>query len=287
MLLIGAHQSISGGLDKAVLQSAETGCSTIQIFVRSNMAWNPGKLSLNAVKMYLNALKSTLIRPVVAHNCYLVNLASTDPVTLQRSLEATTGELERAEVLGIPYLVMHPGAHLGAGVGPGLKKVAKGIDSAISASKSQNVRILLENTAGAGTVLGSRFEQLAELISQSRFASRLGLCFDTCHAFAAGYDLRTPDGLADTLREFERNLSIDKLLCFHFNDALYDLGSRRDRHDHIGRGKIGETAFAQLLADKRFASVPKILETPKGLHRGKPWDVVNLDTLRRLAGESR
>ena len=285
MLLNGAHQSISGGLYKSLLRGAETGCATIQIFVRSNMAWNAGRWDIKQANRYIKTLDSVSIRPVVAHNCYLVNLSSTHPETLRKSLDATADELVRAETLGIPYLVMHPGAHLGAGSAAGLRKVAKGIDQAISASKTKKVKILLENTAGAGTVLGSRFEELAEIISHSRFTSRLGVCFDTCHAFAAGYDIRTVEGWAKTLDEFQRNLSIDKLLCFHLNDALFGLGSHRDRHAHIGRGKIGKTAFAQIVTDKRFATVPKIIETPKGTRRGTPWDVINLNTLRRLAGE--
>ncbi len=285
MLLIGAHQSIAGGLYKSLLRGREVGCSTIQIFLRSNMAWNPGRWSTEAAERFMNVQKETGISPVVAHNCYLVNLASTNSKILERSIDATADELRRAQAVGIPYLVMHPGAHLGAGEKTGLRTVARNLDRAISASETQNVRVLLETTAGQGTVLGYRFEQLAEVISQSRFAERLGVCYDTCHTFAAGYDIRTSAAYEKTMREFDRKLGIAKLLCFHFNDALMDLGSRRDRHAHIGRGKLGESAFAQLLIDARFRSVPKILETPKGTWRGKRWDRINLDTLRRLAGE--
>ncbi len=286
MLLIGAHQSIAGGLYRALLRGREAGCATVQVFLRSNLAWKAGRFTEKDAERFAQTQAQTGITPVVAHNCYLVNLASRDPKTLSRSTEATIGELERAEVLGIPYLVMHPGAHLGAGVRAGLRKIARGIDRAVAASGSKRVRILLETTAGQGTVLGSRFEELAEVVALSRFTERLGVCYDTCHTFAAGYDIRTPEAYEKTIREFDRILSIGKLLCFHFNDALYDLGSRRDRHTHIGRGKLGESAFAQVLNDTRFASVPKIIETPKGTRRGRPWDVINLEALRRLAGES-
>lgn len=285
MLLIGAHQSISGGFHKALLSGQETGCATIQIFVRSNMAWNPGKWSEDEAEKFLKTQRETGISPIVAHSCYLINLAATDPEILRKSVDATADELIRSQALGIPYLVMHPGAHLGAGEAAGLTKFATNLDRAIEASETQEVMVLLETTAGQGTVLGYRFEHLAELMAQSRFTKRLGVCYDTCHTFVAGYDLRTPEAYAQTMDEFDRKLGIDKLLCFHFNDALKGLGSRRDRHAHIGKGEIGESAFAQLLTDKRFATVPKLLETPKGKSRGKDWDEINLATLRRLAGE--
>ena len=283
-MLIGAHMSIAGGLYKALLRGREMGCRTVQIFLRSNMAWNPGKFGPKDVQKFAETLKATGITPVVAHNCYLVNLASTDPKTLARSLEATAGELERAEVLGVPYLVMHPGAHLGAGEKTGIRRIARGIDRAFRRAHAPSVRILLETTAGQGTVLGWRFEHLADVISASGFADRLGVCYDTCHSFAAGYDIRTKRAYAATILRFDRVIGLDRLLCFHFNDALRELGSRRDRHTHIGRGKLGEAAFAHILRDKRFAAVPKILETPKGTYRNRPWDKINLDTLRRLAG---
>lgn len=286
MHLIGAHQSISGGLYKALLRGEETGCATVQIFLRSNLAWNPGRFTEEAAERFAQTQAQTGITPVVAHNCYLVNLAATDPDTLKRSIETTIDELRRAEVLAIPYLVMHPGAHLGAGERAGLRRLTRNLDRAIADSGAKRVRVLLETTAGQGTILGSRFEHLAEVIAASRFTERIGVCYDTCHTFAAGYDIRTPAAYRKTMRDFDHNLGIGKLLCFHVNDAVFDLGSRRDRHAHIGRGKLGESAFPQLLADSRLTSVPKILETPKGTSRGRSWDKINLETLRRLAGES-
>ena len=168
----------------------------------------------------------------------------------------------------------------------GLAKVTANLDRAIADSGTKKVMVLLETTAGQGTVLGARFEELAQVLEASRFTERIGVCYDTCHTFVAGYDIRTPAAYERTMAEFDRILSIGKLLCFHFNDAKKDLGSRRDRHEHIGEGKLGEAAFAQLLTDKRFASVPKILETPKGTSHRRSWDRINLATLRRLAGES-
>jgi deoxyribonuclease-4 len=278
--------SISGGLYKALLRGKEIGCTAVQMFLRSNMAWNPGKFTPADAEKFARTRKETGIAAVVAHNCYLVNLASTDPVTLKRSIEATAGELQRAEALGISALVMHPGAHLGAGVKAGLKMVAKNIDRAIRESQSRRVRILLETTSGQGTVLGSTFEELAEIIAQSNFAERFGVCYDTCHTFTAGYDIRTPETYEKTMRKFDRVIGLDRLGCFHFNDSLKDFGTHRDRHTHIGKGKLGVTAFVQVLNDTRFTSIPKILETPKETYRRKSWDVINLETLRSLVKKS-
>ena len=286
-VLIGAHMSIAGGIYKALLRGREVGCRTVQVFLRSNMAWNPGRFGPKDAAKFAEAREKTGISPVVAHNCYLVNLASTNKRILRRSLEATVGELQRAEVLGIPYLVMHPGAHLGAGERLGLRRVARGLDRALAASGSRNVRVLLETTAGQGTVLGWRFEHLAQVIAASSFADRLGVCYDTCHTFAAGYDIRTRRAYLATMRNFNKVIGLERLLCFHLNDALRQLGSRRDRHTHIGQGELGEAPFAYILCDKRFTNVPKILETPKGTYRRRSWDRINLDTLRRLAGEDK
>ena len=286
-MLAGVHASIAGGIHKALFRGKSLGCNTIQIFLRSNLAWNPGRFTREEAAKFAQAQRETGIAPVVAHNCYLVNLASTNPTTLSRSLEATEEELRRAEVLGVPYLVIHPGAHLGAGEKAGLGKIAEGIDRAIANSGTQSVRILLETTAGQGTVLGSRFEQLAEVIAKSAFTERIGVCYDTCHTFAAGYDIRTLENYHATMNEFASIIGIERLLTFHFNDALNPLGSRIDRHTHIGKGYLGELAFGFILRDKRFERIPKILETPKGTRRRRSWDKINLDTLRRLAADER
>jgi deoxyribonuclease-4 len=284
-MLAGVHTSIAGGIHKALLRGKSLGCNTIQIFLRSNMAWNPGRFTPEMAEKFAQTQRESGIALVVAHNCYLVNLASTNPTTLSRSLEATEDELKRAETLGVPYLVIHPGAHLGAGEKAGLRKIARGIDRAIKNSGTKSVRILLETTAGQGTVLGSRFEQIAEVIAKSAFAERIGVCYDTCHTFAAGYDIRTPETYRATMNEFDRIIGLDRLLCFHFNDALSPIGSHIDRHTHIGKGYLGETAFGLILRDKRFEKAPKILETPKGTRGRRSWDKINLDTLRRLAAD--
>jgi deoxyribonuclease-4 len=279
--------SIAGGLYKSLLRGRDVGCQTVQIFLRSNMAWNPGKFTPRDVERFTQTQAETGIAPVVAHNCYLVNLASTDAATHERSLAAATDELRRAEALAVPYLVMHPGAHLGAGVKTGLRKVAKGLDEALRASGARNVRVLLETTAGQGTALGSRFEELAELISLSSFADRIGICYDTCHTFVAGYDIRARTAYRSTFRQLDRAVGLGKLRCFHLNDAKQGFGSHRDRHQHIGRGEIGLNGFGYLLNDKRFAQIPMILETPKGTYRRRPWDKINLATLRGLTGDAR
>ena len=284
-MLIGAHMSIAGGMHKALERGRALGCETVQIFLRSNMAWHAGTLTPERVQRFREAQRETDISPVVAHSCYLINLASTDARTRSKSLLALTDELKRAEVLGVPYLAIHPGAHMGAGEAAGLRKVARGIDRAFRASETRNVRILLETTAGAGTVLGSRFEHIAELLTLSDFVDRLGVCYDTCHGFAAGYDIRTRRTYLATMRKFNKIIGLEHLLCFHLNGTMGKLGSRRDRHAHIGKGELGEDAFAYILRDKRFKSIPKILETPKGTYRRRPWDKINLDTLRRLAGD--
>jgi len=286
-MLAGVHTSISGGIYKALLRGKSLGCKTIQLFLRSNIAWNPGRFTPKDAEKFAQTQRQTRISPVVAHNCYLVNLASTNSSTLSRSLEATEGELRRAEVLGLPYLVMHPGAHLGAGEPAGLRKIAQGIDRSLGNSGTQAVRILLETTAGQGTMLGWRFEHLAEVLARSRLAERIGVCYDTCHTFVAGYDIRTPEAYETTIAQFDRVIGLDRLLCFHFNDALYPLASRIDRHTHIGKGYLGEAAFGFILKDKRFEHIPKILETPKGTWRRRSWDKINLETLWRLSIDER
>ncbi len=283
-MLIGAHMSIAGGIHKALLLGKEMGCATVQVFVRANAAWHAGTLTDAEIAKFALAQQKTGISPVIAHNCYLVNLASTNEITLARSLEATAGELQRTEVLGITGLVMHPGAHLGAGEKAGLRKIARGIDRAIRDSGTKKVRILLETAAGQGTMLGSRFEELAEIISLSKFPERLGVCFDTCHAFAAGYDIRTKRAYNRVMADLDRIIGIsDRLGCIHLNDSKQGLGSHRDRHEHLGKGELGEEPFRFIMRDARLVSVPKILETPKGTYRRRPWDKRNLDTLRRLA----
>lgn len=280
--LLGAHMSIAGGLHEALCRGSLNGCSVVQIFTSSNRSWHARELTSDDVEKFNRAREETGIRQVVAHNSYLVNLCSANSLTAKRSLKALTEEIVRCTQLGLTKLVIHPGAHTGRGVTEGLRLVAEGIDETLERADGSAVRILLETTAGSGTVLGHRFEQLAEIISLSRHPDRLGVCFDTAHTFAADYDLRTRDGYDNVLEEFDRVLGLGRLECFHFNDSKSAFGSRVDRHEHIGKGKLGIEPFRFILNDTRFRTIPKILETPKGTCHGRSWDMINLATLRGL-----
>jgi deoxyribonuclease-4 len=221
---------------------------------------------------------------MAAHDSYLINLASPDKELARRSRSGFAGELGRVEALSIPFLVTHPGSHLGRGVDEGIKRYAANLDAAIEDSGTRSGLVLLETTAGQGTNLGSTFEELARIIELSAHPDRLGVCFDTCHAFAAGYDLRSPEAYAATFDAFDRIVGLDRIKFFHVNDAKLPLGSRKDRHEHIGQGEIGLAGFGNLMRDPRFADVPKTLETPK-----KPDledDRRNLNVLRGLAREA-
>jgi deoxyribonuclease-4 len=283
-MLLGAHMSIAGGLDKALERGAALGCEAVQIFLKSNMQWRGRRIGeAERARFFANRAASG-IRVVFAHDCYLINVASPDDRVYERSREALADELERAEDLQLPYLVMHPGAHLGSGERAGMRRIAEAINAVLGARLGGNVRILLETTSGQGTVVGYRFEQLAEIIEATRHRDRVGACVDTCHIFAAGYDLRTRTAYRKTFREIERTIGLELVKVFHLNDSRRALGSRIDRHEHIGKGYLGLEAFKLLLHDERFHDVPMVLETPKG--KDARYDRRNLATLRRLASES-
>ncbi len=283
MLLIGAHMSIGGGIYKAFGRGQEIGCRTIQVFTKSNMQWQAKSLSDDDVEKYKQAHEETGIDPVVGHNCYLINLASGKKEVRKKSRSALLIELERAEKLGIPYLVMHPGAHLGDGEEVGLRRIADALNWLHKQSPGFKVKVLLETTAGMKSNLGYRFEQLRAIIDMVEENQRLGVCYDTCHTFVAGYDILTRRAYQATMREFDRVIGLKRLLAFHVNDAKAELGSRLDRHEHIGKGYIGPDGFKFLLKDRRFMRIPKILETPAGTYRGRSWFDINLRTLERLA----
>jgi len=285
--LLGAHISIAGGLARALVRGVDNDCGVVQIFTSSNMAWHTREPDEREVGRFRQTWAETGIRRVVSHGSYLVNLCSADGETARRSVDALTAELTRCERLGVDRLVMHPGAHMGRGVDEGLKAVAAGIDEAMERSRTEHVRILLETPGGAGTVLGGRFEELAEIIERSRWGKRLGVCLDTAHLFVAGYDLRTAAGWSRVMKELERTVGAKRVGCVHLNDCKGDLGSRLDRHEQIGRGTLGLEAFAQVLNDKRLADVPMVLETPKGTYRGQSWDRINLGVLRGLVRKKR
>jgi deoxyribonuclease-4 len=278
--------SIAGGLDKALLRGREVGCDTIQLFTKSNRQWRARPLTDREVESYRTNLTATGIGPVVAHDCYLINLAAPSATVWKRSVASFRDEMERAERLGIPYLVTHPGAHLGAGEAAGIARVAEAINTLHAALPHLALRVLLETTAGQGTSLGRRFEEIAAILQQVERPERLGVCLDTCHLFAAGYELRTFEGYAKTMQELDACVGIARVKAVHLNDSKSGLGGRVDRHAHIGEGKLGTAAFRLLLNDPRFQRVPMILETPKDGDGGVA-DRRNLARLRRLVDRPR
>jgi deoxyribonuclease-4 len=280
MLRLGAHESIAGGLPKALDRAESVGCDSLQIFVKSNRNWAVRELAEQEIALFKARQQETGIHPVVAHASYLLNLASPDEELWTRSRNMLITELERCEVLGIPYLVLHPGSHVQSGVEAGLAKVARGLDKAHQATPGFDVQILLETTAGQGTNLGSRFEELAWLMDKTPSGDRLGACFDTCHVFAAGYELRTEQGYGETMDRFDSLVGLGRLKALHFNDCTEPLGSHRDRHAHIGEGEIGLDGFRFILNDPRLDGRPGLLETPKGDDLSE--DRMNLATLRSL-----
>jgi len=283
-LLLGAHMSIAGGIDLAPLRGREVGCRTMQLFTKSSNQWRARPLPPEEIERYRANLRATGIAPAVAHDSYLINLASTDAELHRKSMAAFLEELERAEALGIPFLVTHPGAHVGAGEEAGLRQVANSIRELLKRTKDYQAQVIIETAAGQGTSLGHRFEQIAVLLDQIGLPERTGVCLDTCHIFAAGYDIRTPEGYADVLGAFDAIVGISCLKVIHLNDSKRELGCRVDRHEHIGKGNIGLDAFRCLLADPRLKGIPMILETPKD-DDFVLADRRNLDTLRRLADD--
>lgn len=278
-LLAGAHMSIAGGMHKAFERGKRVRCKTIQVFLKNSNQWRAKPLTEESRVLFREAQNNSGISPVLAHDSYLINLASPDTTLHRKSLLAFIEEMRRASFLGIPYLILHPGAHMGAGIKAGCARVAGALRQALNCVGPPLI-ILLENTAGQGSSLGSRFEELAAILEGVGIPDRMGVCLDTCHAFAAGYDIRTEDGYNGTMREFDRLIGAGKIQAFHVNDSKKDLGSRVDRHFHIGKGCIGLDAFRFLVNDSRFIKIPKILETPKGT--GYRQDMRNLATLRKL-----
>jgi deoxyribonuclease-4 len=279
-VLLGAHMSIAGGVFNAFLHGKSVGCNTIQIFVKSNNQWRAKPLSDEEVEKYHHLQKETGINPVVAHDSYLINAASQDQALFAKSRDALKIELERCQALKIPYLVMHPGSHLGAGESVGLATIARAINEIFEDLEDKGTKIALEATAGQGSNLGYRFEHLAEIIGQVKQQKRMAVCLDTCHVFAAGYDIRTAEGYKNVMAEFDRIIGLPRLAAIHFNDSKKGLGSRVDRHEHIGKGELGKEALGFFLNDARLARVPKILETPKGPDLAE--DKMNLKVLRSL-----
>ena len=264
MPLLGAHVSTSGGVDKAPGNGKGLGCEAIQVFTRNQMQWRARALSPLEVANFCEGLKECNIRAVVSHDSYLINLGSHEPATLQKSLEAFADEIERCEQLGISYLVFHPGSHVGSGEAAGLQRIIDSLDAVLSLKPGNSTQVLLENTAGQGSNLGYRFEHLAEILGKTQYPHRLGVCLDTCHLFAAGYDLRTRSTYEAVFREFDTIVGLGRVKAFHLNDSKKGLGSHVDRHENIGKGELGLEPFRFLLNDPRFAALPMLLETPGG-----------------------
>ncbi len=274
--------SIAGGFHKAVEAAAKCGCSTLQVFTKNNNQWRGKPLVPEDRARFQAALADHKIVAPLAHNSYLINLGSPDDDLWQKSLEAMIVEMERAHELGIPYVVAHPGAFTTSTEEEGIARIIQAIDEIHRRTPKIASQILLETTAGQGSCLGWRFEHLAEILSGVREHQRLGVCFDTCHVFAAGYPLGTPAEYKQTMAAFDAQIGLARIKAFHLNDSKKELGSRVDRHEHIGEGKLGLEPFRLLLADKRFKDVPMYLETEKGERDGVDLDVMNLATLRGL-----
>ena len=275
--LIGAHISTQGGLTTIFDRAGEIDASSAALFAKNSNQWK-GK-TLSAEDCIAFAAKRTL-QPLMTHASYLINLATTNPEFHAKSIAAMIDELDRAERLGIHAVVLHPGAHLSAGVDAGLDQIARSLDQIHAAIPQHKVVTLLETAAGQGSCVGCSFEELGGIIDRVDDKSRIGVCFDTCHVFAAGYDIRTRDGYERTVEEIERFVGIDNVGAFHLNDSKKPLGSRVDRHEHIGDGEIGLEAFRLLLNDGRFARIPKVIETPKTIEHES--DRKNLTLLRSL-----
>jgi deoxyribonuclease-4 len=279
-LLLGAHESIAGGVENALARGQEVGCDTIQIFVKTPNRWASKAIAEENVVAFQEAVEETEIWPVFAHGLYLVNLATPDDTLWQKSLAALADDLERCEQLGLPGLVIHPGSHMGSGEEAGLARIVAALDEVHDRLPGAGAQVWLEITAGQGNHLGYTFDQIRAMIEGVREPERLGVCFDTAHAFAAGYELRTRDGYEATWSEFEHRLGLDRLKAIHLNDSKKELGSRVDRHEHIGQGLLGLEPFRFLLNDPRFRGIPMTLETDKGPDLAE--DKENLEVLRSL-----
>jgi deoxyribonuclease-4 len=289
MLRIGAHMSVAGGVSKAVDRALVHGCEALQIFSKNANRWHSHPLDPAEVKRFRMRIDQTGITPVVSHASYLINLATTFGALRQQSIDAFVDELDRAEALGLLGVVVHPGTCTAGTEDEGLRLIANAIRQAFKARSRRKTMVLLEHTAGQGRTLGHRFEHLATIIAHLKGSVRVGVCLDTCHLAASGYDIVSDAGYRETFEAFERIVGLDRLKVFHGNDSKKPCGSRVDRHEHIGRGCLGEDTFRRILHDRRFAGLPILIETEKspdcdrrGAIAPDPLDTMNLQTLRRL-----
>ena len=280
-ILLGAHMSISGGVHIAIERARSIDCTAMQMFVKNNMQWFARPLTRDEVRAFVEHRQRAELLSIFAHANYLINLAATNPLFHANSIRALSKELASANQLELPFLVLHPGAHRGAGEEAALAKIIASINNVFRKIPKVKKKIALETTAGQGSCVGHRFEHLANIIDNVREPERLCICLDTAHLFAAGYDIGTESGIRKTFREFDRKIGLDRLVAIHLNDSRTGRGSRVDRHEHIGKGKIGLDAFRFIMRDRRLNKIPKVLETPKG--KDLREDVMNLQTLRALA----
>ena len=289
---LGAHLSIGGGLPRAVDRAVATRCEALQIFTKSAGQWRARVLPQDEIVLFRRRVSETGIQPVIAHNSYLINIAAAAPPLREQSLAALIDEYDRAESLGLMGLVMHPGSYTTGTEGEGLRLIAQGLRTLLRTRRRGGPMILLEHTAGQGTNLGHRFEHLATILELLDGSPRVGVCLDSCHLLAAGYDICSEDGYRETFDAFARIVGIERIKAFHLNDSKKPCGSRVDRHEHIGKGCLGLDPFRRLVNDARFTGLPMLLETPKldtpesrRKSDADPWDARNLRTLRRLIHE--
>ena len=279
---LGAHMSIAGGYWKAVRAAGEIGCDCVQIFTKNNNQWRAKEITPKDVDLFKNKLTEVGIIHTLSHASYLINLASPKPDLLEKSIDAMVIELERASMLGVPYVVFHPGSFTTSSEEEGLETIVNSLNSILDRTQDSAAYPLLENTAGQGSNLGWKFEHLGEIIRGVNDDTRIGVCIDTCHTFAAGHPLGEPAEYKKTIEQMEDAFGIDRIKAFHLNDSKKPFASRKDRHEHIGEGEMGLEPFRNLLNDKRFAAIPMYLETEKGDRDGTDFDAMNLVTLRKL-----
>jgi deoxyribonuclease-4 len=279
----GAHMSTGGGVWKALERGRSIQCEVVQIFVKNNMQWFGRPYTAQELELFQKELARPGCKVIFGHTSYLINLGALASANRDKSIKSLIQEIELATQLGLPFLVMHPGAHLGKGEAEGLKQIVSGLDEVFAATRRSPVKVALENTAGQGSCLGNKLEHLAEIIDRAKSPQRLGVCLDTAHLFAAGYDIRTQKGWDATMRSVSRLIGLKQVLAFHLNDSKTDLGSRVDRHAHIGQGKIGKAGFCHIVTDSRFKRHPGCLETPKS--KDLLEDVENLKVLKSFCGK--
>lgn len=282
MPILGSHMSIAGGYYKAVDAASEAGCDCVQLFTKNNNQWRAKPITDEDVDLFQKRLQEKGIRHPLSHASYLINLASPKDELWQKSIDSMIVEIERADYLGIPYVVFHPGSYTTTDEETGLLRIIAALNQIHEQTSDLDSYPLLENTAGQGSNLGWDFKHLGEIIRGVKEPDRLGVCIDTCHAFAAGYAMGTADDYESTINKMKKGFGIRKIRAFHLNDSKKPFGSRVDRHEHIGEGEMGVEPFRELLNDKRFAKIPMYLETEKGDRDGEDNDVMNLNTLRGL-----